>query len=170
MPFQIGQKVCLWHVHLSLASRGLIILREVIVTITEVKTGVPGHFSRKPVSWQSLRGIDEHGKMYEKHWDSWPESQTMDFTDQWSGHTDTISTGVGTSATVRWIPKEAVSVYGAGSKIHKPHPLPIIDESGNPMKPKGDIEYCEKHDWYEHRGNKCWQCFIEKVGKRTSNS
>jgi len=134
------------------------VLKEVLVTITEVKTGVPGFFSLKPVSMHSLRGIGDDGKLYEKHWVNWPESQTNDYLGQWSIRDD------GEGDDRFWIPKEAVHAHNMLSDLKKQFPnekIVRLDKSGQPIVPKGDVEYCEKHDDYRHKGSKCFECAIE---------
>ena len=174
MAFTIGQKVCLWQVMQGVSFGSLDnpcckipILKEVIVTITEIKTGVIGEWSRKPVSSQSLRGIGDDDKVYEKHWDSWPESQTHDFGVQWSMRDD----GAGGESQGLWIPREALHVYNDVSCenrriAHIKHEnrriahvkLALVNVESAAMKPKGDITYCETHDRYEHAGTPCFHC------------
>ncbi len=153
--YSVGQKVCLWQIRRE--ETVLRVLREVIVTITEIKTGVPGEFSRKPVSYQSLKGTDEHGVVYEKSWNVWPESQTDNFVESWTERED------GGEDFPFWVPREAVYVYSAISRANKRNKqkLPLVDESGAPIKPKGDAVYCEKHDAYSHR--QCLYCLIDSA-------
>jgi hypothetical protein len=158
MTYQVGQKICLWQVgyrNQPTESPALHILKEVIVTITETKIGVPGEFSQEPVSSQSLRGLGDDGKTYEKHWDSWPESQTNCFTDSWSMRDD------GAGGEQFWTPMEAVYVYDAVSR-HSKHSGDtikiVIGASSEEVKPKGDISYCAEHDRYWHRGTNCLFC------------
>ncbi|MBI3074717.1 MAG: hypothetical protein HYY92_00690 [Parcubacteria group bacterium] len=163
MAFTIGQKVCLWQIELGIERRRgkdfdeLRILKEVIVTVTEIKTGVLGEWTRKPVSSQSLRGIGDDGKTYEKHWGSWPESQTNDFLGQWSMRDD----GDGGESQRFWIPGEAVDVYNAVSRENRRIArikLALVNTASEAVKPKGDIIYCEAHDHYEHAGTPCFHC------------
>jgi len=130
-----------------------------MVTITETKTGVPGEFSRKPVSSQSLRGIGDDGKVYEKHWQYWPESQTHCFTDTWSIRDD------GAGEEYFWNPREAVYVYDFVSRHFKKTGIRAMIvglPSGMEMKPKGEITYCVEHDRYWHQGTECLFCRKEK--------
>lgn len=157
MAYTIGQKVCLWRVKHNWGLVEIRVLKEVIVTITEVKTGVPGEFSRDPVSSQSLRGIGDDGKTYEKHWDSWPESQTNDFIDSWSMRDD------GEGDDQFWVPMEAVYIYDAASRRREPPAFTLIDQSDAPIKPKGDVVYCEKHDHYSHKDGVCIFCLFKRV-------
>lgn len=161
MPYEVGQVVCLWQEELRPGR--VTVLKEVLVTITGVKTGVPGEFSRRPVSMHSLRGIGDDGKPYEKHWDSWPESQTNDFLGQWTFRDD------GEGDDRFWIPMEAVHAYNTlnAFKKHFPNePVVRLDKSDKPIVPKGDVEYCEKHDDYRHKGSQCFWCILE--GRRDS--
>ncbi|GEM_PF-3275603 len=153
MIYAIGQNICLWQVRQEFGSAELCVLKEVIVTITEIKTGAPGEFSGNPVSSQSLRGIGDDGKIYEKHWNSWPESQTRDFVDQWSIRDD------GEGIQRFWIPKEAIHVYDAASCRKGPSEFILINQSGAAIKPKGDVVYCEEHDRYSYKDNTCFWCY-----------
>ncbi len=153
----IGQKVCLWQ---ELFTPGqVLILKEVLVTITETKTGVIGHWSQKPATQMSLRGLGDDGKVYEKHWESWPESQTSDFIAQWSMRDD----GEGVGVTKYWTPREAVHSYNELRSVNKrlEKKFVRIDTSGKPVVPKGDIGYCANHDEYDHQGDTCFSCHIE---------
>lgn len=156
MTYAIGQKVCLWQVEHTPGSANLTVAKEVIVTVTEIKNGVPGEFTREPVSLQSLRGVGDDGKTYEKHWETWPESQTNDFIDQWSIRDD------GEGDQKFWIPKEAVYVYDMASRRNRPSALTLVDPSGTTIKPKGDVVYCEVHDSYSHQNSECLFCLMDK--------
>jgi hypothetical protein len=157
MAYVIGQKVCLWQEDIR-HGMGVVVLKEVIVTVTEIKTGVPGHWSRTPVSSQSLRGIGDDGKVYEKHWESWPESQTNCFTDQWSMRDD------GEGDDPYWTPKEAVYAYNDLSRYNSGREVNVLvrtDVNGNSILPKGDFVHCAVHDLYGHSGQCCFKCLIE---------
>lgn len=169
MSYKIGQKVCLWQVMLGANfwpldnQRKIQILKEVIVTITETKTGVRGEWSDKSVSSQSLRGIGDDGKTYEKHWDSWPESQTHDFADQWSMRDEDAGDG-----RKFWIPMEAVRVYNDVTRENRriaQNKLALVSMDDTAIKPKGDIAYCETHDRYEHEGVQCFYCRFPEVAR-----
>ena len=153
----VGQKVCLWQEVVTAGQ--VLVLKEVIVTITETKTGVFGRWSQKPVTQMSLRGLGDDGKVYEKHWESWPESQTNDLISQWSMRDD----GVGGVVTKYWTPKEAVYAHNELRSVNKrlEKKLVRIDINGNTLVPKGDIVHCAKHDEYNHQGDTCFSCYIE---------
>jgi hypothetical protein len=154
MAYRIGQQVSLWQIEQDFGSTELQVVKEVIVTITEIKRGVPGEFTGEPVSSQSLRGTDSDGKVYEKHWNLWPESQTSDFMDSWSLRDD----GEGEGSQKFWIPKEAVSIYDL---VHRHH-FTVVDPAGRSIIPKGDVEYCTKHNRYLHQGDTCFLCLVGK--------
>lgn len=157
MSYNVGQKVNLWRIEVDGPNRVTRVLKSVVVTITETKTGVLGEFSRKPVSLQSLRGIGDDGTSYEKHWDSWPEGQMNDFSDQWSTVDDSEDF---------WIPKEATSAYHNFVRYGK-RELKVVDRivgpDGNDIIPQGDVTHCEKHDEYDNVGDPigCIECFKE---------
>ena len=158
--YKVNQKVCLWQTNIVPGSNQITVVREVIVTITEIKTGVPSAHSRTPMDLQSLRGIGEDGKTYEKHWDVWPESQARDYVESWSMRdAATIDTG-----NRFWIPVEAVYIYDVKqeSKRHG-RAVSVIDQNGFDVKPKGDVVYCERHDRYNHAGVVCIFCSHDVV-------
>jgi hypothetical protein len=158
MPYSIGQKICLWQEHVRLGA--VIVLKEVIVTITEIKTGVLGEYSMRPASSQSLRGIGDDGKTYEKHWDVWPESQTNDFIGQWSPRLD------GEGEHHFWIPQEAVYAYDSlrrhNERFGQTHGvIKRTDINEAEVLPKGDFSYCKEHEYYSPLGNHCFHCMLE---------
>ncbi len=158
---QVGHKVCLWQEKVDFHTRVVTVLKEVIVTITETKTGVPGEFSGRPCSCQSLRGIGDDGNKYEKHWDYWPEAQTRTFNDIWSIRGD----GVGEHKT--WMPKEAVHAHNElvriNEKLNPDKKLVRVDTQGNQnIVPKGDVDCCEEHDEFTHKGEKCFFCMVNE--------
>lgn len=159
MAYEVGKTICLWQEKIDFEKRVVTVLKEVLVKITETKTGVLGEFSGKPVSGTSLKGVGDDGKEYEKHWDSWPESQTNCFTDQWSVRDD------GEGDDHFWFPKEAVHAYNSLRRANEKASNNIVrvDTLGQPIVPKGDVTYCNKHDEYRHEGQKCLGCLIEKV-------
>jgi hypothetical protein len=128
------------------------------VTITETKTGTPSDFSRRPVNQQSLKGIGNDGKLYEKHWDYWPESQTNDFMDCWSLRDD------GAGSQQFWTPKEAVHAYNNLQRFKKQNKdageLVRLDVQGQQIMPKGDIVFCKEHDRYYYQGGNCIHCLV----------
>ncbi|OGG73056.1 hypothetical protein A3A38_01920 [Candidatus Kaiserbacteria bacterium RIFCSPLOWO2_01_FULL_53_17] len=164
--FTVGQKVCLWHIG---RRNGLTVpvLKEVIVTITEVKTDVPNEVSGKPMSDQSLRGTGDDGKPYEKHWDSWPEEQLRDFATSWSMREDGATES---DPFPDWIPREAVHAYNSMVLYRKHHigadeQVVLLDSTGQPAKPKGDITHCATHDRYQHAGTECFHCLMARRKK-----
>jgi hypothetical protein len=158
MAYYEGQRVALWQTKIEVKKNTtqIVVLKEVIVTITEMKTGVPGKFSRERSSRQSLRGLGDDGKVYEKHWDSWPElsSGPSDFSSLWSSRDD----GVGRNKV--WSPAEAVHVYNNTiSKRLGDNDFTLTDATGAAILPKGDVVYCEKHDDYSY-GPECLWCLV----------
>lgn len=160
MEHQPGRKICLWQVRVKSASE-VIVSREVIVTITEVKTRVPAEFSRRPVPFESLRGTGDDGKVYEKHWKFWPEVGSCDLNGYWTERTD------GPLAR-RWVPVEAVYLYNEmSSRSIRGQRVALVDEAGEPvMMPKGDVDYCMEHDSYSHAGFDCPLCQVNDLAKR----
>ncbi len=161
VPYHVGQRICLWQMHIDFKNKLAIVVQEVIVTITEWKTGVPGYFSQEPVSGRSLKATSSMGLLYKKHWESWPESQTSCFTDQWSLRIDGM-TPEGLPAEEGsldsfWYPKEAASEYGDATR----HGFSVVDIHGNPMVPKGDVVLCREHNSYDHVGIPCLECYLE---------
>lgn len=162
--FTIGQTVCLWQTNYESDQDCIRVLREVLVRITEIKTGARGEFSNNPVHLQSLRGIGDDEETYEKHWDVWPESQTNDFMSQWSFREDSKVD----LEFPFWSPVEAVSVYSGMRRLSRNlnKNVRILDTNGNPMQPKGDVVRCERHDEYDHPGQPCIVCRLEHMRKQ----
>ncbi len=151
--YKLGQKVCLWQSSIVPGSRQITVVKEVIVTITEIRTGVPGEHTGNPSILQSLRGVGNDGKTYEKHWNVWPESQTSDFSSSWSMRDDS------TLSNRYWIPVEAVYLYDVKSTSRSSgKTASLVDQNGADIVPKGDVVYCELHDCYSHAGNHCAFC------------
>lgn len=153
--YKLGQKVCLWQTKIVPGSNQITVIKEVIVEITGIKTGVPSAHSRTPVNLQSLRGIGEDGKIYEKHWDVWLENQINNFSSFWSMRDDaTIDTG-----NRYWIPVEAVYLYDVKrASRSNGKTVSLVDQNGADIVPKGDVVYCKVHDCYSHAGNHCAFC------------
>lgn len=151
--YKLGQKVCLWQTNIVPGSYQITVVKEVIVAITEIKTGVPGEHTGNPSTLQSLRGVGDDGKTYEKHWNVWPESQTNDFSSSWSMRDDS------TVGNHYWIPAEAVYLYDVKRESKSNGKIvSLVDQNGADIKPKGDVVYCERHDSYNHAGNPCPFC------------
>ena len=159
MPYEIGQAICLWQEIVDFENGVVTVMKEVLVKITETKTGVPGEFSNKPVDMTSLKGVGDDGKEYTKHWDYWPESQTNSFIDQWDCRDD------GEGDDKFWFPKEATHAHNdlcrTNKKLEKK--MVRVDVNCKPIVPKGDVDHCEQHDYYSHKGGKCFGCLMEKV-------
>lgn len=154
MAYTKGQVVCLWKEEISEGK--VTVTKEILVTITDIKTGVPGEWSGKPTNQQSLRGLGDDGKIYEKHWEYWPESQTSDFAGQWSMRQDDGEV---------WIPQEATYLHNRlndHNRKYPDQPMKRVDLNGQLMLPKGDLTRCDKHDEYQLPGSKCFQCFLEE--------
>ncbi len=161
MTIEVGHVMCLWQEDVK--PDGVTVLKKVLVTITETKIGVPGEYSREPVSSQSLRGIGDDGKTYEKHWNSWPES-VINCLATWTRRND------GEGDDPFWIPKEAVHAYGDLRLANRQHPelkLERRDKNGQPILPRGDVVYCKEHDEYTHNGSTCFLCHVAKMEAAT---
>ncbi|MCX6788874.1 MAG: hypothetical protein NTZ36_03300 [Candidatus Jorgensenbacteria bacterium] len=156
--YEIGQRVCLWDAQIFLGSTEARIIREVVVTVTETKTGVPGEFSKYPSPFESLRGIGEDGKIYEKHWELWPEIYGCNFSTVWSTRSDDGH---------MWTPVESLHLYNElVSHENEPNDFTLVDSIGNAIRPKGDFYYCEEHDSYWSRRIECFWCNIDNLSKR----
>lgn len=161
--YEVNDKICLWQIKIVLGSTEVRVVKEVMVTITETKTGVPGEFSGHPAPFESLRGLGNDGKVYEKHWDFWPESQACDFTTQWTIRED----GEGEGLEIFWAPAEATHVYNELASRRKGTPeFTLIDKDGASILPKGDFDYCLEHDSYWSRRIECFWCHVENISKR----
>lgn len=151
----MGMRVNLWQVGRN-ARPGwprfaLPILKDILVTVTEIKTGTPGNISGKKASFQSLRGMGDDGIVYEKHWDHWPENIGESCVDSWTARAD------GAYEETFWTPKEATYVYNV-SRTFKDDGVSLIGDHGRIlMRPRGHINYCKTHDEY-WPGGLCFSC------------
>lgn len=157
--YEVGQTVCLWQEQVDFKAAIVTVLKEVLVKITETKTGVLGEFSNMPVDMQSLKGVGDDGKEYTKHWDMWPESQSNLFIDQWDCRDD------GEGDNPIWFPKEATHAHNDLNRANKKLEKKIVrvDTAGQSIVPKGSVDLCEKHDYYSHKGSECFECLMDKV-------
>lgn len=161
MNYSIGQIVCLWEVKdLSPGETAIVVAREILVRITEIKEGVPGEFTRRPAG-TGLKGIGDDGKEYVKHWDSYPESQTCTFAVEWSMRED----GTTDKDFPYWIPRESApfhsEVYRENTRGGKQ--LKLVDLKGNPVEPKGDLEKCHEHGTFHYLAAKCSHCRLAEA-------
>lgn len=160
MKYAPNQKICLWKVEIVREST-LMVIKEVIVTITEVKSGVIGEISGKPVPFQSVLGVGDDSQVYEKHWLWWPESPVdCDFDSQWTDHVDCVTEKV-------WTPVEAVYIYNeiASSRCAR-GALSLFDTQGLPIVPKGDVQFCTEHDEFVHYREMCSWCCMDNLVRR----
>lgn len=163
MNFSTGQNICLWQVSVNLGNLPrILVLREVIVKVTELKTGALGEFSNRPSPFQSVLAVGDDGKEYQKHWNIWPESELCDFANQWTERSD------GAEHEHHWRPVQAADLYNevASNRVAKESRLNLVNRLGEQVYPKGDASYCEEHDWYSHAGNGCEWCEIDNHVKR----
>ncbi len=154
--FTVGQKVCLWKVSHQPQVLKIIVIREVVVMISEIKIGVPSTVDGRPVRFQSLRAVDTDGALYEKHWTKWPESQSDDFSHQWSPRDEGEVSGLGRY----WIPCEAVNVYNDAMR-RKNQGYKLVDSNGNEVVPTGEVFHCARHNRYVHVGFECFLCLAD---------
>jgi hypothetical protein len=93
-----------------------------LVTIVEVKTGVPGCWDRKN-TYEGLRAVDENGKSYFSTWDSFPDD----------------------SMTPRWLwnTEDGESWYDVTQGIFEP--IPFRPAFLNRPGFSEVVHYCEKH-------------------------
>jgi hypothetical protein len=153
--YHVGQTVCLWNAIYDSKRKNFRVIREVLVVITDVKTGVRIDDSDRVTSHQSLKGVDENGKVYEKHWNLWPERGKQDFSTRWSRvfeRDDSV-----------WVPVESIHAYNNISHgKERGTNISLVDNRGVQVKPKGDnIVFCWMHNryWYGTKSNEaCQQC------------
>lgn len=162
MKYEIGQHLCLWQVITPLGSTHVRVVKEVVVRIIAEKTGAPGELSKRPLPFQSLKAVDEDGNIYEKHWKRWPEEPGCDFTHSWSRRHD------GAGHDKDWVPVEAVHVYNELTSTRRGfrRAFSLTDRLGNPIAPKGDVNYCFEHDVYVHLAHECEWCYLDNMTKR----
>lgn len=149
--FTIGQKVCLWKVSYQEVVLRMIVTREVIVTITETRNDVPSKIDSKPSHFQSLKAVDDQGKVYEKHWIEWPGDASDNINGQWSPRDE------GSGINRFWTPFEAVYVYNEAMR-RKSQGYQLIDMRGLAIVPTGDVNHCGRHNRYYHLYDECFFC------------
>lgn len=152
----LQQKICLWQTAVVPGTMQCQVIKEVVVFVQEIKTGVRGASSCEPYyENESLYAVDADGNDWYKHWDEYPENPRwyVDFESQWTTRED----GAGNSRI--WTPLEAVSVYENRPK----HVRVIVDIFGRPIFPKGDVGCCQDHDHFWFPGGECVGCVAAKM-------
>ena len=140
------RQVCLWGVQQESGCSKTQVLKEIIVTVF-AKSSTNQTEPREHVR-HHLRGLGNDGHIYEKSWKQLP-GINMPVPIQWVAHH---------GKDPNWVPLEAVGVYNTLSNSPE---FTIVDASGNSIKPKGDVAYCEKHDRYWHLDDMCAGCVVE---------
>lgn len=168
--YQIGQKINLWQIHVDGENRTTHVLKSVLVTVTEVKTGVLEDYTDKPSTDESVRAVTEDGQVYERFWDRVPISQTTDFYGQWSLRDDGENIPGYPNDYKFWSPKEAWVAYKDFLRYSSPK-YNIVDRivgpDGQAIVPKGDVVKCETHGTYQPPHINCFDCYMdERFGKK----
>lgn len=177
MAYHKGQRFCLWQVDLQ--NHKALVLKEIMVTITEIKTdvpgrltdistGVPGDLTGTYTPFESLRALGYDGKVYAKHWDFWPVYKspwTHTDTSCWSARDD------GEGGNKLWTPYEAIHyhnynvehniLHGYWNGYSNMYTELVGLTPGSPVLPKGDVLRCEKHNHYYYPGGQCKRCAYE---------
>jgi hypothetical protein len=65
-----------------------------------------------------------------------------------------------------WVSKEAVYAYNglrrANERLNGDSHTVRLDVNDQPILPKGGVVYCERHDEYNHNGDRCIWCHVEE--------
>lgn len=158
--YKTGQKVCLWQISNVPGSRKITVLKNVIVTITEIKTEAPCVRDGKKVNTCSLLGMGNDNKQYKKYWEQLNERESSNYSPRWSTRDDGVFCRNGT----QWIPIEAVFMYDVFRFMKQKRRLDrLVDQDDNDIKPEGDVVYCERHDSYSHVNLSCVSCSRDTV-------
>jgi hypothetical protein len=169
--YHVGQKINLWQHHIDTKTRTTRILKSVLVTVAEVKTGVKQDYTDEPSTDESVLAFAEDGTRYERFWDRVPISQTSDFYGQWSMRDDGELTPGYNPLFRLWKPMEAWCVYN--DYLHygvKKYNLvdKILGPDGQAIVPSGDVTKCEKHGTYQPKHIECFECVLENLSKKAS--
>lgn len=151
--YKVGLRICLWQIDKPLFTNRLVVVKEVIVTLNGVKTGVPTQVEGVPSTYLSLRGVGDDGQLYEKHWDRWPDALCADPLSLWSARDDGVDGQV-------WMPREAFQLYNLFASQRRMNLRAFVLEGlkGLEAIPKGDLVHCEAHDDYSLPGDPCLSC------------
>ncbi|MES2986204.1 MAG: hypothetical protein V4686_03725 [Patescibacteria group bacterium] len=155
MKYKIGQIICLWEL-VPPYGNPIIVVREILVTITNIHENVLGKESKCPAGI-GLKGIGNDGKVYEKHWDTWPDDQ-MQPDIFWTWRED----GTMLPQPSLWLPFEAVLYYSWVFRRNSGN-IKIVDKDSNPIEPKGDLEKCSTHGTFYYPGAECISCKSAKM-------
>jgi len=154
--FTVGQQVCLWKVIHQPTFLTIVVIRQELVIISEIKTNVPSTEDGKPVRFQSLRAVDSAGSVYEKHWKEWTASRPNEYSHQWSPRDE----GETHPHDRYWIPSEAVGVYNDAMRRAN-EGCKLVDLKGCEILPTGQVSYCARHKRYAHFGFECFLCLAD---------
>ena len=78
MNYKIGQEILLAQTRANFGSSRIVVVRTLMVAITEMKTGAPGFYSMKASSLPSLLAKGNDGHRYGRNWKHWPEATACD--------------------------------------------------------------------------------------------
>ncbi len=155
--YKIGQRVCLWEE--KILPYRVLVTKEIMVTITEIKVGVPLANTGVPTSNIGLKGVDDSGNQYEKHWNVWP----IDDNNVCNGGVH-FWTKVTSDSVVEQL-NEAVHAY---NELRICNHMSVmdrdrVDSNAQPILPKGEVAYCSAHDEYFYNRGSCALCQVRKV-------
>jgi hypothetical protein len=141
----VGQRVLLWQLNCDgdIPPDRVVVLQEIPVIITEIKTGVLGMATKEPYPEQSLRAVDNNGRIYEKSWNEWFEFYGGHGMFGWFNRWEMRDDGVVLEqhGSQFWTPREATLAYEslcACDRFWSRFKIPavtIVDVMGNPIAP-----------------------------------
>lgn len=159
--YHVGQKINLWQIYTDDQDRTARILKSVLVTVAEVKTGVKEDITGKPSTEESVLAFAEDGTRYERFWDRVPICMSFSFHAQWSVRDDCEPIPGYNHMSRSWTPMEAWCAYN-DLLFHCDEEYKLVDQivgpNGQAIVPEGDVVKCEKHDTYQPKYFECSDC------------
>jgi hypothetical protein len=167
MPYDLEQRICLLHVDETPGSKEITVHNKVVVRIVGVNPDALGKFSKERSELlPGLYAVDDNGVVYKKHWNTdRPESPTFgDLDIQW----DQLTNSKGILGA--WTPVEFWEFYNrrVSCSMGQGERSMLVDAFGARIGPHdggdwGDLSYCEKHDHFTFKTDKCSVCDSEAV-------
>lgn len=132
----------------DLPQEGYVVKREIRVTVTEVRTDVPGLWGREK-NYHGWKAMDAHGKVYTCNWKSFPDD-SMTPTYYWDVMKDFVD-----GETYYWRPEDALQAVNS---------FPHVWPDGRPYIPFG-MKKCPTHKYYYDPDEEfgCWRCHLESI-------
>lgn len=160
MKYRVGQKILLGQTRTTMGSSRITVLQTVMVTITDIKTGAPGFYSKKASPLPSLLAQDENGQRYGRNWLHWPEGTSSDPEIVWARlNANNEEEGPPLHELCRLYNREVACRMGQRDRCllegprGRPFPMETFD--------LGDAKFCRRHDFIICPGDDvCPECNV----------